>query len=113
MARASSAARQAGVTGILRVSAPITTVVPSPPWRDCRGVIKPGTPGGVMRARVVMAALAVAVCSACASSGGASKAKSGGSRSQDFIGEVEIAQRAHDAANALAVIERLRPQMLS
>jgi hypothetical protein len=60
-----------------------------------------------------MTALAVAISSACASSGGASSAKSGGSRSQDFIGEAEISQRAHDAANALAVIERLRPQMLS
>jgi len=66
-----------------------------------------------MRARVILTALAVAVCSACASSGGASKAKSGGSRSQDFIGEAEIAQSARDATNALAVIERLRPQMLT
>jgi hypothetical protein len=66
-----------------------------------------------MRARIVVTALAVAISSACATSGGStSSAKSGGSRSQEFIGEAEIAQRAQDVSNALAIIEKLRPQML-
>ena len=66
-----------------------------------------------MRARIAVAALAVAISSACATGGGApSSAKSGSSRSQEFIGQAEIAERAQDVSNALAIIEKLRPQML-
>jgi hypothetical protein len=50
---------------------------------------------------------------ACASSGGGgaggSRTSSGG---QDVITEADIAARASDAANALQIIQKLRPQML-
>jgi hypothetical protein len=64
-----------------------------------------------MRARVVVAALSVALSLACSSNSSPSGAPRG-SRQQDVIGESEITSRAGDAANALQVIQKLRPQML-
>lgn len=76
-----------------------------------------------MRYRMAIAALAVSVSWACASSGststgGSSAGVSGGgtrstSRNPDFIGQEEIAAQASDAANALQIIQKLRPRMLA
>ena len=67
-----------------------------------------------MRGRFVFALVAVALSMACASSGGGGGA--GGSRTasggQDVISEADITGRAADAANALQIIQKLRPQML-
>ena len=68
-----------------------------------------------MRARVLMAALVVAVCSGCSSSGSSSKpagSPRAPSRQQDVITEAEIADRAGEASNALQIVQKLRPQML-
>jgi len=66
-----------------------------------------------MRARVLFAAAAALVTVSCATSGGSS---SSGlrpkSRNQDVIAETEISASASEAANALQIIEKLRPQML-
>ena len=66
-----------------------------------------------MRGRFVFAVVAVALSMACASSGGGgaggSRTSSGG---QDVITEADITGRAADAANALQIIQKLRPQML-
>jgi hypothetical protein len=59
-----------------------------------------------------LAVLVVAVSSGCASSGTSSGTSARSSRSQDVIGEAEIASRVRDATNALQIIEQLRPQML-
>jgi hypothetical protein len=77
-----------------------------------------------MRARVVTAALAVAMSWGCASGGGSAGGGSAGggsaggggrstSRQPDVIAESEIVSRASDAANALQIIQKLRPQMLT
>ena len=67
-----------------------------------------------MRARVVIAALAAAVSVGCASSGRSAADNSGSTRRQpDLIDESEIVSRASDAANALQIIQKLRPQMLT
>ena len=67
-----------------------------------------------MQGRFVLAGIAAALSMACASSGGRSAA--GGSRTssggQDIITEADITGRAADAANALQIIQKLRPQML-
>ena len=67
-----------------------------------------------MRGRFVFAVITAAVSMACASSGGSAAA--GGSRTasggQDVITEADITGRAADAANALQIIQKLRPQML-
>lgn len=64
-----------------------------------------------MRARMVLAALAASLSMACASSG----ATAGGRprTDRDLIMEAEITTRASDAANALQIIQKLRPQMLT
>jgi hypothetical protein len=66
-----------------------------------------------MRGRFVFALIAAAMSMACASSGsgaaGGSRKSAGG---QDVITEADIAGRAADAANALQIIQKLRPQML-
>ena len=59
-----------------------------------------------------LAVLVVAVSSGCASGGTSSGTSARSSRSQDVIGEAEIASRVRDATNALQIIEQLRPQML-
>src|SRR5947207_3059747 len=68
-----------------------------------------------MRARVLMAAVVVAVSSGC-SSGGSSNTPAGAphapSRQQDVITAAEIAERAAEASNALQIVQKLRPQML-
>ena len=64
-----------------------------------------------MRARVVFAAVAVALTLACASSGGGSGFRPG-SPNKDIIVESEIVPIAGGSANALQVIEKLRPHML-
>ena len=67
-----------------------------------------------MQGRYVVAVIAAALSMACASSGTSGAA--GGSRtssgSQDVITEADIQGRAADAANALQIIQKLRPQML-
>jgi len=67
-----------------------------------------------MRTRVVMAAVAAVLSLGCGSSGGATGS---GSRprpvARDLILDAEIAGRAADATNALQIIEKLRPQMLT
>ena len=68
-----------------------------------------------MRARVLMAAVVVAVGSGCSSSGSGNKATGAPhapSRQQDVITEAEIADRAAEASNALQIVQKLRPQML-
>jgi hypothetical protein len=66
-----------------------------------------------MRARLVMAALSAALSLGCSSNSNPSGApRSTSSRQQDVIPEGEITSRASDAANALQVIQKLRPQML-
>jgi hypothetical protein len=68
-----------------------------------------------MRARVVMAALVATMSWGCSSSGSAGKeagAPRAASRQQDVIAESEIGARAGEAANALQIIQKLRPQML-
>ena len=66
-----------------------------------------------MRARVVFAAAVAALTVACVTGGGGgSDGLRVKSRSQDFIGESEIAASASDATNALLLIQKLRPQML-
>ena len=69
-----------------------------------------------MRARVLMAAVLVAVSSGCSSSGTGSKpagAPRAPSRQQDLITAAEIAERAAEASNALQIVQKLRPQMLA
>jgi hypothetical protein len=69
-----------------------------------------------MRARVLMAAVLIAVSSGCSSSGSSSSATAAPrapSRQQDVITAAEIAERAADASNALQVVQKLRPQMLT
>ena len=69
-----------------------------------------------MRARVLMAAILVAVSSGCSSSGGsntATGAPRAPSRQNDVITAAEIAERAADASNALQIVQKLRPQMLT
>jgi hypothetical protein len=69
-----------------------------------------------MRARVLMAAILVAVSSGCSSSGSSSQpagAPRAPSRQQDVITAAEIAERAADASNALQIVQKLRPQMLT
>ena len=70
-----------------------------------------------MRARVLMAAVGVAVSSGCSSSGSTNKAATGvpraPSRQQDVITAAEIAERAAEASNALQIVQKLRPQMLN
>ena len=69
-----------------------------------------------MRARVLMAALVVAVSSGCSSSGTSNKATGAPhapSRQQDVITAAEIAERASEASNALQIVQKLRPQMLA
>jgi hypothetical protein len=56
--------------------------------------------------------LVVAVSAGCASGGASSGTSARSSRSQDVIGEAEIASRVRDATNALQIVEQLRPQML-
>lgn len=67
-----------------------------------------------MQGRIVLTVIAAAFSVGCASSGGGGSA--GGSRAssggQDVITEADIAARASDAANALQIIQKLRPQML-
>jgi len=64
-----------------------------------------------MRARVVLAAMAVASTLACATSGGSSGLRPG-SPNKDIILESEIVAIAGGSTNALQVIQMLRPQML-
>jgi hypothetical protein len=59
-----------------------------------------------------LAVLVVAVSAGCASGGASSGTSARSSRSQDVIGEAEIASRVRDATNALQIVEQLRPQML-
>src|SRR5262245_19868974 len=69
-----------------------------------------------MRARVLMAAVVVAVSSGCSSSGSgntATGAPRAPSRQQDVITAAEIAERAADASNALQIVQKLRPAMLT
>jgi hypothetical protein len=69
-----------------------------------------------MRAHVLMAAVLIAVSSGCSSSGSSSSATGAPrapSRQQDVITAAEIAERAADASNALQVVQKLRPQMLT
>ena len=69
-----------------------------------------------MRARVLMAAVLIAVGSGCSSSGSSSSATGAPrapSRQNDVITAAEIAERAADASNALQVVQKLRPQMLT
>ena len=68
-----------------------------------------------MRARVVMAAVVIAIGVGCSSSGGTSSAAGAPrapSRQQDVITEAEITSRAAEASNALQIVQKLRPQML-
>ncbi len=73
-----------------------------------------------MRARVVMAAVVVAIGVGCSSGGGGSSSSASSlagaprppSRQQDVISEAEISSRAAEASNALQVVQKLRPQML-
>ena len=65
-----------------------------------------------MRARVVLAAAAALTTLACATTGSSSSGLRPKSRSQDIIVEAEITASASEAANALQIIEKLRPQML-
>src|SRR3954454_9807610 len=68
-----------------------------------------------MRARVLMAGIGVGGGSGCPSSSSGNKpagAPHAPSRQQDVITEAEIADRAADAANALQIVQKLRPQML-
>ena len=74
-------------------------------------------------ARIMVAALVTAGSWGCASGGGTTDAggaiasASGASRTTrrnpEIIDEAEIASRASDAANALQIIQKLRPQMLT
>ena len=69
-----------------------------------------------MRARVLMAAVLIAVSSGCSSSGSSSSATGAPrapSRQNDVITAAEIAERAADASNALQIVQKLRPQMLT
>ena len=69
-----------------------------------------------MRARVLMAAVLIAVGSGCSSSGSSSSATGAPrapSRQNDVITAAEIAERAADASNALQIVQKLRPQMLT
>lgn len=69
-----------------------------------------------MRVRVLMAAVLIAVGSGCSSSGSSSSATGAPrapSRQNDVITAAEIAERAADASNALQVVQKLRPQMLT
>ena len=63
-----------------------------------------------MRARVVLAAMAVALTLACATSGGSERRSA--SPNKDIILESEIVAIGGGYPNALQVIEKLRPQML-
>ena len=63
-----------------------------------------------MRARVVFAAMAVALTLACATGGGGARRPA--SPNKDIILESEIVAIAGGSRNALQVIEKLRPQML-
>jgi hypothetical protein len=68
-----------------------------------------------MRARVVVAGLVAAISVGCSSSGSSSEASTAArptGRQQDVIAESEITARAGDAANALQIVQKLRPQML-
>ena len=65
-----------------------------------------------MRARVVVAAAAALMTLSCATSGSSGSGLRSKSRSQDIIPESEITANATEAANALQIIEKLRPQML-
>ena len=65
-----------------------------------------------MRARVVVAAAAALMTLSCATSGSSGSSLRSKSRSQDIIPESEITANASEAANALQIIEKLRPQML-
>jgi len=68
-----------------------------------------------MRARLLFAAAAALVTVSCAtsgSSGSSSSALRPKSRNQDIIASTEISASASEAANALQIIEKLRPQML-
>jgi hypothetical protein len=64
-----------------------------------------------MRARVVCAAMAVALTLACATTGGGGGPRPA-SPNKDIILESEIVAIAGRSVNALQVIEKLRPQML-
>ena len=69
-----------------------------------------------MRVRVLMAAVLIAVGSGCSSSGSSSSATGAPrapSRQNDVITAAEIAERAADASNALQIVQKLRPQMLT
>ena len=69
-----------------------------------------------MRARVLMAAVVVAVSSGCSSSGSSNTATGAPrtpSRQQNVITAAEIAERAAEASNALQIVQKLRPQMLT
>ena len=63
-----------------------------------------------MRARVVLAAAAALMTLSCATT--SSSGLRPKSRTQDVIAEAEITASASEAANALQIIEKLRPQML-
>lgn len=64
-----------------------------------------------MRLRMSVPIAAAVVLAACTTSG--ARVASGGERTErDLILEQEIVSRASDAANALQVIQKLRPQML-
>jgi hypothetical protein len=68
-----------------------------------------------MRARVVVAGLVAAISVGCSSGGSSSEPSTAArpaGRQQDVIGESEISARAGDAANALQIVQKLRPQML-
>jgi len=74
-----------------------------------------------MRIRVLVTGLVAAAGLGCASGGGSTEvadqiAASGASRparrNPDVIDQGEIASRASEAANALQIIQKLRPQML-
>jgi hypothetical protein len=65
-----------------------------------------------MRARVVLAAAAALMTLSCATTGSGSNGLRPKSRTQDIIAEAEITASASEAANALQIIEKLRPQML-
>ena len=68
-----------------------------------------------MQARVVMAAVVVAIGVGCSSGGSTSSATGSArapSRQQDVITEAEITSRAAEASNALQIVQKLRPQML-
>ena len=63
-----------------------------------------------MRARVVLAAMAVALTLACTTGGGSERRPA--SLNKDIILESEIVAIGGGYPNALQVIEKLRPQML-